>query len=162
MCRRPAPEPAAGVFPFCRRHFFSSPVHPRRRQAPVPSAGIPPLLPPLLFAAGSSVPPAGSFPFCCRPSFSLPVHPRRRTGPVPAAGTFPLLPPPLLFAAGSSAPPTGPRAIGRCASSAAPPTGPLSAKMPGREMPICRAAPRSCHSADNLAEIADWYDLCLF
>ena len=183
-CHRPEFFPSAAASPF-RRRFIRAAGRLRAIVRCTFSAAAPPFRrrpsfspPPLLFAAGSSVPPAGlcaigrsifsavppagSFPFCCRPSFSLPVHPRRRTGPVPAAGTFPLLPPPLLFAAGSSAPPTGPRAIGRCASSTAPPDGPFSAKMPGREMPICRAAPRSCHSADNLAEIADWYDLCLF
>ena len=86
-CHRP-------VYLLCCRPFFSPPVHPRRRTGPVPAAGTFPLLPPpLLFAAGSSVPPAGSVPaagiflLCCRPSFSLPS---------------------LLFAAGSSVPLTRP------------------------------------------------------
>lgn len=111
-------------------------------------------------------------PFCCRPSFSPPVHPRRRrytrvADRPPCQRPVLLLRPHLLrphLLCRSADPP---RASGRCISSSArtssaPPDGPFSAKMPGREMPICRAAPRSCHSADNLAEIADWYDLCLF
>ena len=108
--------PSAGTFPFCRSSF-SPTVHPCRRPASVPSAGVsslpchrpalspsaaappfrrrfiraagrlfPLLLPPLLFAAGSSAQPAGS----------------RAIG-----RSFSLLPPPLLFAAGSSAPPAG-------------------------------------------------------
>ena len=39
----PAPCPRLELSLFCRRPSFSPPVHPRRRPAPVPSAGVPPL-----------------------------------------------------------------------------------------------------------------------